>query len=59
MRRVAGNISEDYSRLTEKHMEKRHRIDMVRGNIEGIVNCTYTFVVGRSTSKLYCNSSEQ
>ena len=30
------------------------------GNIEGNVNCcTYTFVAGRSTSKLYCKSSEQ
>ena len=29
------------------------------GNIEGNVNCTYTFVAGRSTSKLYCKTSEQ
>ena len=58
-RRVGGNIHEDYSMLTERDMEKRHKIDMVRGNIEGNVNCTYTFVAGRSTSKLYCKTSEQ
>ena len=58
-RRVGGNTPEDYSILTERHIEKRHKIDMVCGNIEGIVNCTYTFVAGRSTSKLNCKSSEQ
>ena len=58
-RRVGGNIHEDYSMLTERDMEKRHNIDMVCGNIEGNVNCTYTFVAGRSTSKLYCKTSEQ
>ena len=47
------------SMLTERDMEKRHKIDMVCGNIEGNVNCTYTFVAGRSTSKLYCKTSEQ
>ena len=58
-RRVGGNIPEDYSILTERHIEKRHKIDMVCGNIEGNVNCTYTFVAGRSTSKLNYKSSEQ
>ena len=58
-RRVGGNIPEDCSILTERHIEKRHKIDMVCGNIEGNVNCTYTFVAGRSTSKLNCKSSEQ
>ena len=51
-RRVGGNTPEDYSILTERHIEKRHKIDMVCGNIEGNVNCTYTFVAGRSISKL-------
>ena len=59
MRRVGGSIHEDYSTLTKRHIEKRHKIDMVCGNIKGNVNCTYTFVAGRSTSKLYCKSSEQ
>ena len=45
-RRVGGNIPGDYSILTERHIEKRHKIDMVCGNIEGNVNCTYTFVAG-------------
>ena len=46
--------------LTERDVEKRHIIDMVCGNIKGNVNCTYyTFVAGRSTSKLYCKSSEE
>ena len=58
-RRVGGNIHEDYSMLTERDIEKRHKIDKVCGNIKGSVNCTYTFVAGRSTSKLYCKSSEQ
>ena len=58
-RRVGGNNPEDYSILTERHIEKRHKIDMVCGNIEGNVNCTYTFVAGRPTSKLNCKSSEQ
>ena len=58
-RRVGGNIHEDYSMLTERDIEKRHKIDMVCGNIKGNVNCTYTFVAGRSTSKLYGKSSEQ
>ena len=58
-RRVGGNIHEDYSMLTERDIEKRHKIDMVCGNIKGKVNCTYTFVAGRSTSKLYYKSSEQ
>ena len=58
-RRVGGSIHEDYPMLTERDIEKRHKIDMVRGNIKGNVNCTYTFVAGRSTSKLYCKSSEQ
>ena len=58
-RRVGGNIHEDCSMLTERDIEKRHKIDMVCGNIKGNVNCTYTFVAGRSTSKLYCKSSEQ
>ena len=52
MRRVGGIIHEDYSMLTERHFEKRHKIHMVCGNIKGNVNCTYTFVAGRSTSKL-------
>ena len=56
-RRVGGNIHEDCSMLTERDIEKRHKIDMVCGNIKGNVNCTYTFVAGRSTSKLYCKSS--
>ena len=47
MRRVGGNIPEDYSILTERHIEKRHKIDMVCG--KGNVDCTYTFVAGRST----------
>ena len=50
---------EYYSLLTERDIEKRHKIDMVCGNIEGNVNCTYAFVAGRSTSKLYCKTSEQ
>ena len=58
-RRVGGNIHEDYSMLTERHIEKRHKIDMVCGNIKGNVNSTSTFVAGRSTSKLSCKSSEQ
>ena len=58
-RRVGGNIPEDYSILSERHIEKRHKIDMVCGNIEGNVNCTYIFVAGKSTSKLNCKSSEQ
>ena len=58
-RRVGGNIPEDYSILSERHIEKRHKIDMVCGNIEGNVNGTCTFVAGRSTSKLNCKSSEQ
>ena len=58
-RRVRGSIHEDYPMLTERDIEKRHKIDMVLGNIEGNVNCTYTFVAGRSTSKLYCKSYEQ
>ena len=45
--------------LTESHFEKRHKIDKVCGNIERNVNCTCTFVAGRSTSKLCCKSSEQ
>ena len=45
--------------LTERDIEKRHKIDMVCGNIKGNVNCAYTFVAGRSTSKLYCKSSEK
>ena len=53
------NIPEDCSILSERHIEKRHKIDMVCGNIEGSVNCTYTFVAGRSTSKLCSKSSEQ
>lgn len=32
---------------------------MVCGNMKGKVNCTYTFVAGRSTSRFYFNSSEQ
>ena len=52
-RRVGGNIHEDCSMLTERDIEKRHKIDKVSGNIKGNVNCTYTFVAGRSTSKLY------
>ena len=59
MRRAGGNIHEGYSMLTERHIEKRHEIDMVCGNIKGSVNCTYAFIAGRSTSKLYCKSSEQ
>ena len=51
-RRVGGNIHEDYSMLTERDIEKRHKIDMVCGNIKGNVNSTYTFIAGRSTSKL-------
>ena len=58
-RRVGGNIHADYSMLTERDSEKRYKIDMVCGNIEGNVNGTYPFVAGRSTSKLYCKSSEQ
>ena len=58
-RQVGGNIHEDYSMLTERDIEKRHKIDEVCGNIKGHVNRTYTFVAGRSTSKLYCKSSEQ
>ena len=58
-RRVGGNIHEDYSMLTERDIEKRHIIEKVCGNIEGNVNSTCTFVAGRSTSKLYCKSSEQ
>ena len=58
-RRVGGNIHEDYSIITERHIEKRHKINMVCGNIKGNMNCTYTFVAGRSTTKLYCQSSEQ
>ena len=58
-RRVGGNIHEDYPMLTERDIEKRHKIDKMCGNIEGNVNCTYTFVAGRSTSKLNCKSSEQ
>ena len=58
-RRVGGNIHEDYSMLTERDIEKRHKIDMVCGNIKGNANSTYTFVAGRSTSKLYGKSSEQ
>ena len=58
-RRVGGSIHEDYPMLSERDIEKRHKIDMVLGNIKGNVNCTYTFVAGRSTSKLYCKSSEQ
>ena len=58
-RRVGGNIYEDYSLLTERDIKKRHKIDMVCGKIEGNVNCTYTFVAGRSTSKFYCKTSEQ
>ena len=57
-RRVGGNIHEDYSMLTKRDIEKRHKIDKVCGNIKGNVNCIYTFVAGRSTSKLYCKSSE-
>ena len=45
--------------LTERDIEKQHKIDKVCGNIKGNVNCTYTFVEGRSTSKLYCKPSEQ
>ena len=45
--------------LTERHTQKRHKIDMVYGNIKGNVNFTYTFVVARSTSKFYCKSPEQ
>ena len=45
--------------LTERYIEKRHKIDKVCGNIKWNVNCTYTFAAGRSTSKLYCKSSEQ
>ena len=45
--------------LIERDIEKRHKLDMGCGNIEGNVNCTYTFVAGRSTSKLYCKTSEQ
>ena len=58
-RRVGGSIHEDYSILSERQIEKRHKKDMVCGNIKGNVNCTYTFLAGRSTSKLYCKSSEQ
>ena len=58
-RRVGRNIPEDYSMLTERHIEKRHKINMMRGNIKGNVNCTYIIVAGRSTSKLSCKSSEQ
>ena len=58
-RRVGGNIHEDYSMLTERDIEKRYKIDMVGGNIKGNVNSAYTFVAGRSTSKLYGKSSEQ
>ena len=43
--------------LTERDIEKRHKIDKMCGNIKGNVNCT--FVAGRSTSKLYCKTSEQ
>ena len=39
-RRVGGNIHEDFSMLTERDIEKRHKIDMVCGNIKGNVNCT-------------------
>ena len=58
-RRVGGNIHEDYSMLTERDIEKRHKIDVVCGNIKGNVNSTYTFVAGRSISKLYSKSSEK
>ena len=58
-KRVGGNIHEDYNILTERHIEKRHKIDMVCGDIKGNVKCTYTFVAGRSTSELCCKSSEQ
>ena len=43
-RRVGGNIPEDCSILTERHIEKQHEIDTVCRNVEGNVNCTYTFV---------------
>ena len=43
--------------LTEGHIEERHKVDMYR-KIKGSVNCTYTFVAGRSTFKLYRKSSE-
>ena len=59
MRRVGGHIHEDYSILLERDIEIRHKIDMVCGNTKGNENCTYTFVVGRSTSKLYGKSSAQ
>ena len=49
MRRVGGHIHEDYSILLERDIEIRHKIDMVCGNTKGNENCTYTFVVGRST----------
>ena len=39
-RRVGGSIHEDYPMLTERDIEKRHKIDMVLGNIKGNVNCT-------------------
>ena len=48
-KRVGGNIHEDHSMLTDRDIEKRHKIDMVCGNIKGNVN--YTYVAGRSTSK--------
>ena len=57
--RVGGSIREDYSTLTERHTEKRHKIDMICGNIKENVIVICTFVAGRSTSKLYCKSSEQ
>ena len=43
--------------LTERHIEKRRKIGVVCGDMKGNVNCTYTFVAGRATSKLYCKSS--
>ena len=39
MRRVGGNIHEDYSMLTERDIEKRHKIDMMCGQVGKFVNC--------------------
>ena len=48
MRRVEANIPEDYFILTERHIEKGHKIDMVFGNIEGNVNCiTPSLLIGQ------------
>ena len=59
-RTVGGNIHEDYSVLTEIHIEKGHKIDMVCGEHQRKSELySPTFVAGRSTSKLNYKSSEQ